>query len=193
MAEHCFAGKPPAEIGLYDPYFCNGAVRKHLASLGLTKLVHEDRDFYADVAAAAVPAYDVLLTSPPFSGDHKERILTFCATSGKPWLLLLPRYVITRRYFAHALFALRHPPFFVAPAGAEYCYSHPASGTKAIKSGVVWIVHAGDKTRDVANACASPAAARGARVVPEALGLVDGLGRNFQRRAARKAAHMLRR
>lgn len=36
----------------------------------------------------------MLVTNPPFSGEHVPKILSFCARQGaKPWLLLMPNYV----------------------------------------------------------------------------------------------------
>lgn len=40
-----------------------------------------------------VPEHDVVVTNPPFSGDHITKILSFCARRSKPWFLLLPNYV----------------------------------------------------------------------------------------------------
>lgn len=52
---------------------------------------NKNEDFYATVQAGAVPEHDVLITNPPFSGQHMGSILKHCATSGKPWLLVSPR------------------------------------------------------------------------------------------------------
>jgi len=46
---------------------------RHLASLGFTNVIHQNVDFWALVKANQVPSFDVLLTNPPFSGDHKVR------------------------------------------------------------------------------------------------------------------------
>ena len=41
-----------------------------------------------------VPEHDVVVTNPPFSGDHVSKILRFCSRRGaKPWFLLLPNFV----------------------------------------------------------------------------------------------------
>lgn len=41
-----------------------------------------------------MPAHDVVVTNPPFSGDHVSKILRFCSRRGaKPWFLLLPNFV----------------------------------------------------------------------------------------------------
>ena len=38
------------------------------------RVLNRNRDFYADIATGQLPQqYDVLLTNPPYSGDHKQR------------------------------------------------------------------------------------------------------------------------
>ena len=66
-------------LRIWDPYYCQGAVRKALAALGCAPehVINENRDFYADVEAGALPAHDVLVTNPPYSGEHKQRLLAF--------------------------------------------------------------------------------------------------------------------
>ena len=112
---------------IYDPFFCNGAVVRHLNALGFTKVIHENRDFYADVKNKTVPEYDILITNPPYSGDNKEKCVEFAAQSGKPWLLLLPNYVATKDYFTRT-FAGFASPCFVVPNTA-YEYDHPKQNT----------------------------------------------------------------
>ena len=67
------------QLRLYDPYYCRGRTTVELVALGFPRahILHEKRDFYADVAAGSVPQYDVLLTNPPYSHDHKERLFHF--------------------------------------------------------------------------------------------------------------------
>ena len=128
---------------MYDPYFCQGSIRTEYEKIGITHLIHEKRDFYADISAGKVPDYDILITvgsgvlhsgywteqfvsflfgfcvhksirqkhilsthtpclcaqNPPYSQDHKERIIEFCAESGKAWCLLMPNYVANKSYF----------------------------------------------------------------------------------------------
>ena len=43
-----------------------------------------------------MPKYDILITNPPYSEDHKEKILEFCSVLTKPWFLLLPNYVANK-------------------------------------------------------------------------------------------------
>jgi hypothetical protein len=49
-----------------------------LKSLGLVNVINECVDFYTAIEEETVPEYDVLITNPPFSGDHMERLLAFC-------------------------------------------------------------------------------------------------------------------
>ena len=66
-----------ADVCVYDPYYCQGTVQRHLAALGFNDVINEKRDFYKDVAEGATPVHDVLVTNPPYSGDHKKRLLRF--------------------------------------------------------------------------------------------------------------------
>ena len=100
---------PPAEIDalsllrVYDPYYCQGRVRTLLSALGCTpeRILNCNRDFYADIAQKAIPPHDILMTNPPYSGDHKQRLLDFlCSrTAPVPFLLLLPAWVATTDYW----------------------------------------------------------------------------------------------
>lgn len=45
----------------------------------------------ANAATGKLPEFDVLVTNPPFSGDHIERTLAFALACRKPWFLLLPQ------------------------------------------------------------------------------------------------------
>ena len=84
----------PATLRLYDPYFCTGACKAHLASLGFPCVHNENVDFYSAAASGSVPAHDVLLSNPPFTRDHLERIFRFCwANAGRPYFLLVPQFV----------------------------------------------------------------------------------------------------
>lgn len=99
-----------------DPYYCNGTVKKQLASLGYTNVINECKDFYSLIendngnellhyyyyfdnylknktnVRCTVPNYDVLITNPPFSGDHIERIFDYCVNKqSKPFFILAPK------------------------------------------------------------------------------------------------------
>ena len=62
------------------------------------------------------------MTNPPFSEDHKERCLRWALATRKPFALLLPAYVVERRWFREAFGDAK--PFFVAPQ-ERYGFDHP--------------------------------------------------------------------
>ena len=96
-------GKTPATLSIYDPYFCAGGVKRHLASEGFTSVYNKCEDFYAVVEAGEVPPHDVVVTNPPYSGEHVDKLLRFCRTNGKPFLLLMPNYFCAKPYYTTAL------------------------------------------------------------------------------------------
>lgn len=92
------------QLIIYDPYFCAGATRVALTAMGCEDecIRHENRDFYADIAAGSVPSHDVLLTNPPYSADHKVRLLNFLSERSEraiPFLLLMPAWVAATDYW----------------------------------------------------------------------------------------------
>ena len=153
-------------------------MRRHLGRLGFPNCYNRNEDFYATVAAGKarasaaaaaaaarmrqphdaaccvrwpqVPPHDVLITNPPYSGDHMKRILRFAAENGtrrrppqllappartrrrqyrsppagRPWLLLLPNFVYRKRDFSDVLAGAAAPPFFVVPR-QRYTYYAP--------------------------------------------------------------------
>lgn len=68
-------GKPKSSLRIYDPYFCEGSMKRHLASLGFDTVINENVDFYQAIADNTVPKYDVLVTNPPYSGHHVQSML----------------------------------------------------------------------------------------------------------------------
>ncbi|KAG2423695.1 hypothetical protein HXX76_015085 [Chlamydomonas incerta] len=166
--------KTPAQLAVYDPFFCQGGIRRHYTARGFTNFIHRKRDFYADVESGQLPEYDIMVTNPPYSADHKERILDFCLRSGKPWALLLPNYVATKAYYSELVDEAGTPPqqrpFYLTPV-TRYAYEHP-EGTGHAESPFysIWYVGLGAHTEAVYGACRtkldSPgpaAAASGAR------------------------------
>ena len=73
----------------------------HLRGLGFESVHNRNEDFY-DVVEGKRPAppHDVLLTNPPYSSSHMERLLRFCARHAQPWILLVPSYVYAKPYFS---------------------------------------------------------------------------------------------
>eukprot|EP00571_Detonula_confervacea_P003722 CAMPEP_0172319156 /NCGR_PEP_ID=MMETSP1058-20130122/36973_1 /TAXON_ID=83371 /ORGANISM="Detonula confervacea, Strain CCMP 353" /LENGTH=322 /DNA_ID=CAMNT_0013034149 /DNA_START=9 /DNA_END=977 /DNA_ORIENTATION=+ len=85
-------GKKPHELEIYDPYYCAGGMVPHLAKLGFPKVYNKCEDFYEVISQKRVPSHDVVLTNPPYSGDHFDKLLTFLSENNKPALLLLPEH-----------------------------------------------------------------------------------------------------
>ena len=74
---------------------------------GIVNIINRNRDFYADIKKNALPEYDILITNPPYSGEHKQKLLEFLSTrSHRPFFLLLPVYIASKSYwkdFVHKL------------------------------------------------------------------------------------------
>lgn len=121
-----------------------------LAKLGFPKVEHSNQDFYKVIQENRQPNYDVLVTNPPYSGDHKKRCLQYCRASGKPWFLLIPNYVATKDYYRlSVLGSAAGPggePFYVVPQ-TKYPFDHP-EGTGHADSPFfgVWFVQCGSHT-----------------------------------------------
>ena len=107
-------------LRLYDPYFCRGAMVTHLNSLGFANVINAKRDFYADIAADRVPEHDVLVTNPPYSGEHKAKLFAWLLEQHRaslkdgggcrPFMLLLPAHTakwLPWRTFLWAMARLR--------------------------------------------------------------------------------------
>lgn len=149
-------GKGPADLQIYDPYFCAGSVVRNLAQLGFPNVYNKNEDFYRTIEDGTVPEHDVLITNPPYSEDHMERLFSFCSKHTKPWFLLIPHYVHSKPYYSATLakgFDGRHvKPFYLVPK-KRYHYWSPKgahrSNPSIRKDGrtspfvTFWHVHAG--------------------------------------------------
>eukprot|EP00580_Thalassiosira_gravida_P018560 CAMPEP_0201659332 /NCGR_PEP_ID=MMETSP0494-20130426/2152_1 /ASSEMBLY_ACC=CAM_ASM_000839 /TAXON_ID=420259 /ORGANISM="Thalassiosira gravida, Strain GMp14c1" /LENGTH=398 /DNA_ID=CAMNT_0048136785 /DNA_START=90 /DNA_END=1286 /DNA_ORIENTATION=+ len=150
--------KKRSNLIIYDPYYCDGGVKKKLNSYGFTSVINRNRDFYEDIRKKQTPEYDVLVTNPPYSGVHMEKLLEFCSEialrsgggsdsggdsgggCGKPFLLLLPHFVYTKDYYARALSSKVSSDIFFMVPEIRYSYFPPAwveakTGSKAIEQG----------------------------------------------------------
>lgn len=130
--------------------YCAGRTPRLLAKLGFPKVEHRNEDFYEVVRSKRQPKHDVIVTNPPYSGDHKQRCLEYCRASGKPWLLLVPNYVATKDYYRLAVLGSAAgpggEPFYLVPE-TKYAFDHP-EGTGHADSPFfgVWYVHCGHHT-----------------------------------------------
>lgn len=126
--------KSKEDLVIYDPFFCEGSVVNHLHTLGFHSVYNRKEDFYKMQELDKIPYYDVLLTNPPYSEDHMQRLLEFCVSSEKPWLLLLPNYVYTKDYYSQTLSTheIQKSTFFLCPF-KRYLYTTP-KGRRQSKS-----------------------------------------------------------
>lgn len=92
-------GKVNKDLIIYDPYFCLGRMKALLQSLGYENVINENEDFYRNIQLRKVPVYDILITNPPFSGEHKIKLLNFLKNSNKPSAILWPAYCSTKSYW----------------------------------------------------------------------------------------------
>ncbi|KAJ8608242.1 hypothetical protein CTAYLR_009484 [Chrysophaeum taylorii] len=133
-------GVSPAAFRIYDPFYCEGACVAHLASLGFHDVQNPCEDFYASEAWRGIVDFDLLCSNPPYSGDHKEKILNFALACGRPWALLLPAYVVEKSYFPQC------GAFFLKPR-RDYAFDHPhGAGSDEAPFVAIWVVHLGPRT-----------------------------------------------
>jgi len=92
--------KSPKELRIYDPYYCAGAMVRHLNELGFPHVHNQPDDFYKIITSKKIPPHDILITNPPYSGDHFDRLKQFLSTQNCPHLLLVPDHfeVDTQKY-----------------------------------------------------------------------------------------------
>ena len=115
---------------IYDPYYCAGTVIQHLNKLGFPNVYNKPEDFYQVIQEQRLPQHDVVVTNPPYSGDHFERLLKFlCDTNTnsnnndqKPALLLIPEHLSKKKSIQQYLdkFFFLTPPeryFYWTPEG----------------------------------------------------------------------------
>lgn len=103
-------GRTRASLRIYDPYYCSGAVARHLRALGFATIHNEREDFYEVLRSKSVPPHDVVVTNPPYSADHVRRLFNFCVANAKSYCLLLPNYVCQRPEYN-----LVAPQYYVCP------------------------------------------------------------------------------
>ena len=167
--------KTMATMRIWDPYYCNGATKRHLQALGFNNVIHENQDFYKLIECkATIPDHDVFLTNPPYSEDHIERLLTFLNTnnikiddgdgdpthdnnalsSSRPFCLLLPNWVARKKEYKTLL--SHKTVFYVSPV-EPYGYQMPSWNTPQRPDHVgedgrttpylsSWYIHAGIQT-----------------------------------------------
>ena len=156
---------------VYDPYYCDGGVVRRLTALGFRDVVNENRDFYADVSNGTVPRHDLLMTNPPYSGDHVDRLISHVVAAKRPFALLIPTYYLGRDAWRRAASALSPPPFYVCPH-RRYAYLPPAWARDAAAARTTapfttaWFCWRPEGPKVTSSRAASTCSERGVRRVP---------------------------
>jgi len=117
-------GKKADELVIYDPYYCDGGVKRHLNSLGFASVYNVPEDFYT----AKEVTYDVVVTNPPYSSDHVERMFKYLFTRAKPFFCLIPNYVYTKPFYSNmsSMDFVKPRPFYLTPeTPRKYVYETP--------------------------------------------------------------------
>ena len=120
--------KPVADLRVWDPYHCAGGVKSRLGALGFTHVVNDpELDFYDVVdGAAPPPPHDVLVTNPPFSGNHARALFQYLRSKDNkkgdatPFAVLAPEYIHRKAWYAP-----RGGVFYMVP---ELQYEFVAAG-----------------------------------------------------------------
>jgi hypothetical protein len=124
---------PTTSIHIWDPYYCDGSVKRIFTELGFTNMIHENVDFYQLIATKCIPSHDVLVTNPPYSEDHIHRLLDFVVRTEipnqRPVCLLLPNWVSRQpdyeERFVKPVAQTKNDLFYLSPL-EPYTYSMPS-------------------------------------------------------------------
>lgn len=109
---------------------------KNLKSLGFPNVYNRKEDCYQVWNTSHYPLHDVLVTNPPYSGDHIERLINHVTSKdfgNRPWMLLLPQWVHKKDYYIAKTKHIR--PFYIVPH-KRYVYIPPPSFRESKKSDV---------------------------------------------------------
>ena len=125
-----FARKRTSELTIYDPYYCDGSVVRNLEKLGFSNVYNKKEDCYKIWSSSdRYPEYDVLITNPPYSADHIERLIKHITSpqlASRPWFLLMPTWVHKKEYYSSVLESAGIKPFYLIPKkGRRYVYLPP--------------------------------------------------------------------
>lgn len=117
-----------SQLSIYDPYFCNGRVARHLESLGFPEVYNRKENCYEVWKDPSLyPSYDVFLTNPPYSADHIEKLMqhvTSKQNKNKPWMLLMPNFVHKKDYYQRLTVDSGQLPIYLVPK-KRYVYQPP--------------------------------------------------------------------
>ena len=86
-------------------------------------VINDNVDFYRQIQNGSIPEHDLLLTNPPYSDDHIEKLLTYATSQDKPFCLLMPNWVARKAEYKSLVGTTPH--FFLSPM-SPYTYTMPS-------------------------------------------------------------------
>ena len=93
-------------------------------------MYNKNEDFYAKIASNETPAHDVLLTNPPYSEDHVERLVRWASSgtqASRPFLALMPDFFASRPWFVELAKETGVQWRFLGPKDKPYVFTAPVS------------------------------------------------------------------
>ena len=132
-----------AKVKIYDPYFCEGSVVHHLKRLGFESVYNKNEDFYAAIDQKTTPDHEILMTNPPYSDDHWEKLLDFgcygpeAKDANRPLLALMPDFIARRSGFKKRAAESGRRWVYLGPKDKGYTFAAPttaADGQSALLS-----------------------------------------------------------
>ena len=94
----------------WDPFYLNGNVANVFSSLGFD-IRHEKEDFW-DVWPTVLTKDTYIITNPPFGSGMVywlRAFFNFIVTFDNPFVIILPHYICSRKYFKKAFSKLARP------------------------------------------------------------------------------------
>ncbi|GMH72515.1 hypothetical protein TrST_g9850 [Triparma strigata] len=128
------SSKSSTSLKIYDPYFCSGSVKSSLSSIGYPHCHNVKEDCYSVWSCSADPESDVIITNPPYSDDHVEKLFTWLTSSvnkDKVWMCLLPQFFHKHEYYKRLTSSIH--PFYIVPK-KRYIYLPPSGFREKKKS-----------------------------------------------------------
>lgn len=121
---------PPCQLRIWDPYYCDGTVKRHLSFLGFDNVINQNSDFYQRIQDNDIPPHDIIVTNPPYSENHIEKLLHFVTTkSEKPFCLLMPNWVARKTEYKSLTGDATDHLLYLSPI-QPYTYTMPSWNTK---------------------------------------------------------------
>jgi len=84
----------PKDKIIYDPFYCDGQIKKTFEEMKVKKIIHEDTDFFNTIDNID---YDIIISNMPFS--KRKKILEVLHKKNKPFILTLFPRVLSCKWF----------------------------------------------------------------------------------------------